>query len=256
MGNDEGKGQIQSVNRVLDILELLSSSLTPLGVAEVAERLSLKRSTVYGLVNTLMQRDYLIKTDSGKIEISGKLYSMSYLYPNRLPVVQYAAGHMIELSERYGVSTHLGTMGVRGKVLLVKAQFPKVLANARSGSVFPLHASGMGKVLLAYMPSEEADRLLDELELHRYTDATITDREQLRQELKTVRQQGYSRDRGEYIENTSCVAFPILNDRGQIVAALSLSGTPDLIDARLPEIIPDALRRSKSCSMEIGWRQG
>lgn len=255
MGNEGNNNQIQSVNRVLDILELLSSSLTPMGVAEVAERLGLNRTTVYGLVNTLIQRDYLVKSDSGRVEISGKLYSMSYLYPNRLPVVQYATGHMIELSERYGVSTHLGTMGVRGKVLLVKAQFPKVLANARSGSVFPLHASSMGKVLLAYLPAEQEAQLLDTLELHRYTAATITDKEQLRKELELVRQQGYGRDCGEYIENTSCIAFPILNDRGQIVAALSLSGTPDLLDARLHEIIPDALRRSKNCSMEIGWCQ-
>ena len=247
-------GHIQSVERALNILELLCQTQDPMGVAEISEALNINRTTVYGLLNTLLNKDYLVKSSVGsKYVVSGKLYNLSYSYPNRLPVVHYASRYMIDLANKYNVTVHLGTFGVKNDILLVKAQFPKNIQNIRSGNLFPIYASGMGKVMLAFLPENKRKDIIEKLDLKSYTKNTIIDKERLQEEIEQIRGQGYSRDQGEYMDNTSCVAFPIFDSKNSITAALSLSSTPDVIEPQLKEMIPDGLQCSKSCSMDLGW---
>lgn len=245
---------IQSVERALNILEFLSKMQNPVGVAEISEALGINRTTIYGLLNTLITSDYVIRSEvNGKYTISGKMYSLSYTYPNRLPVVRFAMRYMQELANRYDITVHLGALSIRNDVLLVNAQFPSNMQNIRSGSIFPLHASSMGKVILSYLSEEKREALLEACDMRAYTRYTITDRDALRSELSAIREQGYGRDMEEYIDGTSCVAFPIFNDKDEIVAAMSVSGTLEQIDSRLDAIITDGLRCSKQCSAEMGW---
>ena len=95
---DKKTAGIQSVERALSILEVLSKTQTPMGVIEISEELGINRTTVYGLLNTLIQSDYVVRSEvNSKYTISGKMYSLSYSYPNRLPVVRYATRYMQEL---------------------------------------------------------------------------------------------------------------------------------------------------------------
>ena len=245
---------IQSVERALNILELLSKTQTPLGVIEISDALGINRTTVYGLLNTLIKKDYVLRSDiNSKYVISGKMYNISYSYPNRLPVVRYASSYMLELANRFNATVHLGTFSIRNDVLLVKAQFPRNIQNIRSGSLFPVHASGLGKVILAYLPENTRESVLASCDMRAYTRRTITDKEVLRRELKQIRSQGYGRDLEEYLEGTTCVAFPIFNDKNEIAAAMSISGAPDHIDPQLELIISEGLRCSKQCSIDMGW---
>lgn len=251
---DKKAAGIQSVERALGILEVLSKTQTPMGVIELSEELGINRTTVYGLLNTLIQSDYVVRSEvNSKYTISGKMYSLSYSYPNRLPVVRYATRYMQELAERYNVTVHLGALSIRDDVLLVNAQFPKNIQNIRSGSTFPLHASSMGKVILSYMPQERMEELLESCDMRAFTHHTITDRDVLRKELSVIRERGYGCDVEEYIDGTSCVAFPIFDDKNKIAAAMSVSGTLDLINSQMEQIITDGLRCSKQCSAEMGW---
>jgi len=245
---------IQSVERALGILEYLSKIQTPVGVAEIGDELGINRTTVYGLLNTLMASDYVVRSQiGGKYTISGKMYSLSYSYPNRLPVVRFATRYMQELADRYDVTAHLGTLSIRNDILLVNAQFPKNIQNIRSGSTFPLHASSMGKVILSYMPEEKREEMLENCDMRPYTRHTITDKDILRKEISVIRRQGYGRDVEEYLDGTSCVAFPIFNDKDEIVAAMSVSGTLEQINTQIDTMITDGLRCSKQCSAEMGW---
>ncbi len=246
-------GSIQSVERALGILELLSRTQQPITVSEISETLHINRTTVYGLLNTLIQNGYIAPDGSGKYTVSGKMYSISYSYPNRLPVVRTAASYMIDMVEKLNLTTHLGTLSAKNDILLLKAQFPRNMQNARSGSIFPIYASGMGKVILAYSEEAKQEEILSSMEFRAFTKHTVTSSEKLREELAVIREQGYSRDQEEYLYGVSCVAFPILNDKNKIIAAISISGTPQDIDERFDQIITEGLRCSKSCSMDMGW---
>ncbi len=245
------KSSIQSVERALCLLELLSSTNHALSASKIAEELNIKRTTVYGLLTTLIQHDYVI-AEGSEYRISGKLYNLSYKFPNRFRVTQIASKYMLELSQSYDLTAHLGIMDIRNRVLLIKAAFPRTDV-AHSGTIFPLHATSIGKVLLAYQPQEKQEEILKELDLLPYTSKTIRDLDALNKELETIRSRGYGYDDGEYLENTFCVAVPILNERNQIIAALSVSGEPMSIQPVLTEILPKILQCGKNCSMEMGW---
>ena len=129
------KGSIQSVERALSLLELLSSTNESLSASEIAEELNMKRTTVYGLLTTLIQKDYVAAENSG-YQISGKLYNLSYKFPIRFPVTQIAYKYMLELSQAYDLTAHLGILDIKDRVLMVKAAFPRTDA-AHTGIVFP-----------------------------------------------------------------------------------------------------------------------
>lgn len=245
------KGSIQSVERALSLLELLSSTNESLSASEIAEELNMKRTTVYGLLTTLIQKDYVVAENS-EYQISGKLYNLSYKFPIRFPVTQIAYKYMLELSQAYDLTAHLGILDIKDRVLMVKAAFPRTDA-AHTGISFPLHATSIGKVLLAYQLPKKREELLRGMVLLPYTNNTIRDIDTLTRELDTIFNRGYGYDDGEYMENTFCVAVPIFNERNQIVAAMSVSGEPHSIHPMLTEVLPKLLQCGKNCSMEMGW---
>lgn len=252
-----GTVTIQSAERALDILELLSQTTEALSAIEISKELNINRTTVYGLLNTLMKKDYIRKeSSSGKYVVTEKMYALSYAHPYRLPVVRIASPYIIELSKRYSITVHLGILSVKNEVLLVKAQFPPDLEGVRSGNSFPLYATGSGKVMLAYLSSKKRESVMNEIELYPYTKATITDKDVLLKELDLIRHRGYGTDKGEYLENTYCIAFPIFNSQKEITATLSLSGTREKIENHFDDIVPDGMQCSKYCSMELGWNPG
>ena len=254
MDSNKQSGNVQSVERAMSILELLSRSQKPLSVTEISEAVGLKRTTVYGLINTLIKLEYVTASDiNNRFEITGKMYRISYSYPNRLPVVRYARSYMMDLSERFDSVVHLGVLNQSNDVMLVCAQFPKNVQNARSGNLFPLHATGIGKTLLAFLPKEQSEQIIETLDLQPFTDSTITDADELRKELDLVREQGYARDVNEYIESSSCVAFPIYDAEDNVIAALSVTNSTDFINENFDSILTQGLSSSKNCSIDMGW---
>jgi len=87
----------------------------------------------------------------------------------------------------------------------------------------PLHCTALGKVLLADIPEEERKKILEDKELPRLTDKTITDKKELEKELKVVKKQGFALDRGENEKDVRCIAAPIRNHQGKVIAAISIS---------------------------------
>lgn len=244
---------VQSVERALSILELLNKAQEALSVSEISDALSINRTTVYGLLNTLIRKDYVTASGAGRYTISGKMYSISYYYPNRLPVVRVASNYMIDLVNKLNLTVHLGILSAKNDVLLLRAQFPQHIQNAKSGNAFPIYASGMGKVILAYSPPEKQKEIISNIEFKPFTKYTITSKEKLEEELSTIRRQGYSRDCEEYLYGVFCMAFPIFNEKNEIIAAISITGTPEDISPRIDQVIIEGLRCSNSCSMDMGW---
>ena len=240
-------GGIQSVQRALTILELLSGSSIPMSVIEIGKKLDINRNTVHSLINTLMMEKYVVKDEvSGKYRVSEKLYALSCSYPSNLPVVRDSDTVMRDLSNRYHLELHFGILSSSNEILIVNKYLPSSEQNTRSGFILPCHASGLGKIILAFSPEEKRRELLEQCPFNKYTKNTITSKDKLLEELEEVRKNNYARDNGEYLDNTYCIAFPIFDSNSCLLATFSLSGSKEQLEKELKKIIPDALQCSKS----------
>jgi IclR family acetate operon transcriptional repressor len=124
------------------------------------------------------------------------------------------------------------------------------------GNRVPLHCTGCGKVLLAYQPDSVIASIIAEAGLPRYTETTITDPGQFRQELEMIRQQGYAVDNGEQEEGVRCIAVPVYGPKGKVVAAISISGPSSRLDSRdIPAHLPHLKRISAAISSALAASQ-
>ena len=208
--------------RSLEIIELLherpGATLT-----EIAEALDLPSSTTHDHLSTLVDRGYLTREDRtyyvslGFLTLGGKSRSRSQLYnaaERDVRSLAYETGEQANLMvERDG----------RG-IYLIKQPGPDSLPlDSYEGMEAPLHATAMGKAILAELSEKERERIVDEHGLPAVTETTITDRTELASELETIRERGYAVDDEERADGIRCIATSIVSD-GEVVGALSLSG--------------------------------
>jgi DNA-binding IclR family transcriptional regulator len=251
----EGFQSNQSVERALDILELLSNNFESLSAIEISKRLKINRTTTYGLLNTLLKKKYINKDSSGaKFSVSTRLFELGSNYPHKMPLALLASPYMTELLYRHDVSVHFAIHYEIGKAMIVTAKIPARSAVVRLGQSIPMHASAIGKVMLAFLPKEQLDEIINSYDLYRCTPTTITNKEDLIAELEQIRIQGFAIDRGEQFNNTNCVGFPVRDSSNRVVAALSFSDNTDRIKKKQNELIRDGLQCCKYLSMELGWQ--
>ena len=122
------------------------------------------------------------------------------------------------------------------------------------GKRAPLHCTALGKVLLAFLPEEERKKILEQKELPRLTDNTITDRNKLEKELSKIQKQGFALDQEENEKDVRCIAAPIRNYQGRVIAAVSISGPAFRIDKKVQNNLKEALiETSTKISKRLGY---
>ncbi|NLV17590.1 MAG: IclR family transcriptional regulator [Syntrophomonadaceae bacterium] len=257
--NGDPSKTVQSIDRVLSIIEALADHGAPMHLGDLAEQVDLKPSTVHRLLNTLLVRGFVEQDEDSRYKLSMKLYYIGNRATYAADIKTMAAPFMRELLEKVNETVNLAILD-RGEVVYIDQlesnNIVVVKMFARVGNRGPAHCTGSGKVLLAHLPPDELTRYLAETRLERFTRDTITDPEMLGKELARVAREGYALDLGERDEEVRCVATPIMNHEGQAVAALSVSGpsmrmTPSYISNELIQMAKDvSLRLSK----KIGYQ--
>jgi len=122
------------------------------------------------------------------------------------------------------------------------------------GKRAPLHCTAVGKVLLAALKDEEAEKILRQKGMPRFTKSTITDMQQMKEELSTIRKQGYGFDEIEHEEGMRCVAAPIYDRSGKVIASISISGPIIYVTHfRMPELTDELLKTAKEISYQLGY---
>lgn len=248
------KHRIPVIDRMMDVLSLLEQRPTGATIRDLVERLSLPRTTVYRILNTLQRHDMVRRSAGGNYRLGPRLLSLAARAVVDRAIVDLPAlarPHLERLSGRTGEGCKVSVLD--GGMLLVCAAVEGKREYALSvvpGQRLPLHAGAAGKVLLAHLPKARRRDLLAQ-PLARYTSLTVTDGKRLGGELSRIRRQGWAEDRGEYSPSVHAVAAPIRNRAGATVAALSvpfLAGSPAI---RVEQIKASVLETAAAIAADL-----
>jgi IclR family transcriptional regulator, KDG regulon repressor len=256
-GDIASKPTVQSVERTLDILEALAET-GEVGIAQLSSQVGLHVSTVHRLLSTLISRGYVRQnTETGRYLLGLKVLDVASAVRDHLDMRMEALPVLRNLMKKSGETANLGVRDRRHLVYIEQASSPGRLLRmfVQVGGRAPLHSTASGKVLLAHLPASELQELLSDYILPPNASRTIVDRSVLLAELEEVRRQGYATDYGEQEEGVNCIAGPVLDHTGRVVAAISISGPWIRISPeRVSELVPLVLEACDALSMALGWR--
>ncbi|MCX5803734.1 MAG: IclR family transcriptional regulator [Proteobacteria bacterium] len=221
--------QIKVLDKVLQILGLFDEKGKELKASELHEKLGLNKSTTFRILNTLAEADYLERDPrSRKYRLGFKLYFLGSLIEGPNEIRKIARPFLEDLLHKCEETVHLTVLHHGEALYLDKIDGKRsVRVVSRVGMRLPAHCSGVGKVLLAALPIESLDRIIKEKGLSRLTDNTITNEKSLKAQLARVRKQGYAIDNEEIEIGLKCIAAPITDSKGNIIAAISVAGPKD-----------------------------
>lgn len=256
MAESKGKAsKIQSVDRALNIVELISESERGLTLAQISEQMDLPKSTVHGLLQTLRDHRYISQNkDNGRYTMGMHLFELGTKVAKSWDIRDAAKPAMRWLSKEFGETVHLGCED-NGEVLYLDKIAADSLITIVSdiGARLPMHCSGIGKALLAHKSEYEVKRYIAQNGLIPLTGRTITDQDEFLKELEKIREQGFSLDDGEIMEGLRCVGVPITDPDGLVRYAVSVSGqVKDIYGKRLERLIIETKRAAKEISYALG----
>lgn len=215
---------VKSADRVLRIFDVIGSR-GPLTFSEVAATLGLPASSTHNLLKTLARREYLrLDPDDRRYHLGLRLWEVAqaYVATNSLP--RLAQPFMDRVVAETGETVQLARLDGVENVYLAISESPQPMKLVSAvGKRLYAHATGLGKVLLADLSTDELRRRLDSVALPAFTANTIVDPDALLAELAEVRHRDYAVDNEEYVIGCRCIAMPIRDASGRVVAAMSVS---------------------------------
>jgi IclR family KDG regulon transcriptional repressor len=251
--NEEGKKLIQSVIRTLKILNSLEED-KELQIAEISNRVGIGKSTAHHLLMTLKEMQFVKQDPRTKAYSLGiQVFKLGYAYYHQMDLIRLARPFLQVLSERTRETVHLAELLGDEVLYLDKIEsLQSIVMRSRIGTTKPAHCTGLGKALLAWQKEEALKQMVDRLDLQRYTDKTIVDKGRLLEEFGRYRRQGYSIDDEEIEIGLFCVAAPVFDISGNVVAAVSVSCPKYRADGRLDELISLVAQTARDISGELG----
>lgn len=254
-GGSEGQGGIQIIHRVLDIIEILAHSEKPLGPTGIAQETGLNKSTVHRLLATLHLRGYVEKNEDGAYYLGAKFIELAGCYIDSLELIAEARPYLSQLTGDLNLTAHLGILD-KTEVIYVERldTLPTKRIDCQIGYRVPASCSSLGKCLLAGLSSDELEETYGDYAFVRYTSQTITSLSDLRRHLRQVRSQGWALDNCEYQEEHRCIAAPIYDYRGTVIAAISASGSTNrLTDQCVPTVSTAVKGYAARISRRLGY---
>ncbi|MFG2078091.1 DNA-binding transcriptional regulator, IclR family [Nonomuraea maritima] len=245
----------QSIQRAIDLIR--RSAEHPMSLTEAAEMLGVHKSTALRILQTLEGARFVRKTGAGTYVFGSGLIELSELALGSMDLRQFASEHLRLLQRQTGHTVHLAQLTGDEIIYVDKVDSPAfdaVKLPSRIGRAVSIYASAVGKVILAHLSREERDRLLAHVTFERYTDTTFADRESLDAELARVAQRGWALDDGEHDAYVMCIAAPIMDSRGKVIAAVSVTAIEVIANLhQLKEKLPLLLETSELISKELGF---
>jgi len=225
MSDSDSSRNIKSTKRTFDILEQIreqgGATLT-----NIANKQEVSKSTVHAYLSTLDKMGYVRREDN-VYDITLRFLSLGgYVLQGETHGKLYreAKNELDELAQKCGERAKMMVPEQEIGVLLYQADGPQsIKTDAHIGMTVPLHSTALGKAFLSEIGEQQVHEILDEHGLPELTENTISDREDLLEELEEVRERGVAFDRGERTSGVYCTAAPVKTDGGDILGSVSVS---------------------------------
>ena len=243
----------QSLDRALVLLDELASG--PRTLDQLAERLSVHKSTVLRLLRTLESHRFVQRDGVRYYRLGTSLFALAFQALDERDVRRSVEAALRALNAETGHTVHLASYE-DGEVIYIDKYERRhnVRMYSRIGRRAPLHCTAVAKVLVAAMPTDQRAAIAESITYEKMTPNTITTPQAYLTELARVTDRGYAVDDEEHEEHIHCVAAPIRGARGEVVAAMSLSVPQVVLDLDgLMRLVPTLLSAAATASAECGF---
>ncbi len=254
-----GTQSVPALEKAFSILKMLADSRSGLSLQEIVRRSGLPKSSVHCILVTLQRQEYLYRNEStGRYMFGLKLFSLANTALSSLQLREQAVPHLYALMQQTRLTVHMAILEQNEAVLVAKVDAPGPFRLATwIGKRMELHCTGLGKALIAHLPEHRLTELLKEHGLPRHNENTLASVKRLREDLAKIAKCGYAIDDEEDEIGLRCIGVPIFDQTSSVIAAISIAGTTNQIDA---DNVDDLAQRAKSTaaviSRTLGHRQG
>lgn len=226
---------IQSLDRGLLILETVGRSGAPVSLGQLTGVLGIDRSSAFRLANTLRRRGFLANASVGKDYILGpSVWRLSRQYDWSRMLATIAHDHLKGLAGTTNETAHLAVREGRKALFIDHATTSQVISiSGQTGELVPLYCTSHGKALLADFDAAGLKVLFGGEPLEAWTKQTVVSLAALADECKEIRKRGYAMDESEYLEGVRCLAAPIRDKEGMVIASIGISAPSSRFPARL-----------------------
>ena len=247
---------VKSAARVMEVLDVLRNYPDGMTFQELCNELDIPKSSMHELLSTMTERNYLNQSlENKKYSLGFKLIELGLSSLERVNVYQNAKKYMVKLVDLLEETVFMAVCTDDEIVYINKLDCTRsVRTNVTLGDHKPMHCTALGKSFLAFLSAKEVERIVNRRGLPAFTSRTITDYKILLRELESVRQRGVAYDHQEIEVGLTCIACPIFDYHGRVVAAISVAGPTERLEQRMQEIESCLLEYTQLISVEFGYR--
>lgn len=242
-----------ALTRALGLLDIIAAG--PKSLDEIAKASNVHKTTVMRQLHTLEECRFAMRNQKGEYLLGSKLFELSALAIEQRDIVSTAHPYLSALNQRTGHTVHLAAFEGPEVVYIDKLEsHHSVRMYSRVGLTAALHATAVAKVLLADLPESRRTHIAESLDYHRFTQHTISSPEEFLAALNKVANDGFAFDDREHEEFVHCIAAPVRDSSGQVVAAVSCSVPVVLLEqAELLALVPELKSCTEAISTSLGW---
>ena len=240
-----GRYTVDAAAKALELLNVFSFSDRKLSLNSLASRTGIPKATAFRLLTTLEESGFISKVGP-EYHLGIKCLVLGNIVAADLDLREKAYPHLVSLRDATRETTHVAVLHRWQVVYLDRVPSPQPVGfmQSRPGAILPAHCTALGKTLLAYLPELEVAAWAEAATFEALTPHTHTSARPLLDELARIRERGYAVDEQEHEIGVRCIAAPIRNHRGDVVAAISVAGP----EYRMPETIDGSAMAAQVCA--------
>jgi len=248
---------LEGVDRVVKLLDCFTDETPELRLTDLSERLGVSKAQVLRIVSTLQAGGYLERdAETKRYRLGVRLFHLGMVVRHQMDLRKIALPHLRHLAEKTEETAALFVPDPLGPICLEVVQSRKAMrVFAQLGSRMPWNAGTSSKVILAHLPEEQRERILDRGGFKRYTAHTVTDPGRIREILGEIRRVGYHIGVRDLDEDALGISAPIFDDAGQIAGAIGVAAPAvRLPEAELQRIIGLVCEATDEIARQLGYR--
>ena len=255
---EKGTPVNQSAERLLLIIEYLAQARTPKRLLDISRDLKINKSTLLRFLLTLQNHGYVIQDEyTARYSLTYKICTIASRVKDSIDIRELCTPAMHKISAAFGESVSLAIEQNQKAVYIEIVEGPELMLRTmqRIGKVAPLYCTGIGKLFLLNLSDKELEEYAAKEKMTKFTENTITNLDALKAELARVRENGYAFDNEECEIGARCIAMPIRDMSGRVIAGISATGpTTRMTDAHIQENLPVITRATQELSQRMGYQ--